>query len=115
MKGTSKYKSRYTTVDGIKFHSMAESKRYQELKLLQKAGEIEKFELQPKFEIVSGYKDPATGKRVAPTYYIADFRVTYPDGRVVVEDVKGFITPIYRLKKKLVESQYGFSVVEVSA
>ena len=45
--------------------------------------------------------------------YIADFKVTYADGRVEIVDVKGVRTDVYRLKKKLVEAQYGITIVEV--
>lgn len=45
--------------------------------------------------------------------YIADFKVTYADGRVEIVDVKGVRTDVYRLKKKLVEAQYGIKIIEV--
>jgi hypothetical protein len=103
-----KYKAIRTEVDGIMFHSKKEAKRYSELKLLEKAGEISQLELQPKFIIeIEGIKI---------CNYIADFR--YIDkkaqgnngqmGTTVVEDVKGVLTPVYRLKKKLVEALYPY-------
>lgn len=51
------------------------------------------------------------GKKICK--YIADFRVTYADGRIEVVDVKGVRTGVYRLKKKLVEAQYGIIIIEV--
>lgn len=44
--------------------------------------------------------------------YIADFRVQYHDGHFEIIDVKGMKTAIYRLKKKLVEAQYGIEIKE---
>ncbi|MDD3747626.1 MAG: DUF1064 domain-containing protein, partial [Anaerostipes sp.] len=43
----SKYGARKTVIDGITFDSKREAKRYQELKLLEQAGEISYLELQP--------------------------------------------------------------------
>lgn len=116
----SKYRAVPTTVNGFRFASKAEARRYQELLLLGKAGEIRNLELQPRFPIASG------GVRVAD--YVADFRYEerYPSQacngmclcahwrwRDVVEDVKGVKTPVYRLKKKLVEAQHGITIREV--
>lgn len=100
----SKYKAVKTTVDGIEFASKREAARYQQLKLLEKSGEITKLELQPKFPIFIG------GKQVFS--YLADFQ--YMDGRRrVIEDVKGVRTPLYRLKKRCVEAYYGIEIFEV--
>jgi hypothetical protein len=38
--------------------------------------------------------------------YTADFRVTYSDGHQELEDIKGFSTEIFLLKKKLFEFKY---------
>ena len=109
----SKYNARKTIIDGITFDSKAEANYYTQLKLLQRAGEIVELELQPKFEIIPSFVDPA-GKKVRATHYIADFRVKYKDGREEVIDVKGHKTDVYRLKKKLFEQRYGIPVKEVS-
>lgn len=111
----SKYAAKKTTVHGITFDSKAESRRYLELLMLQRAGQIKSIELQPKFEIIPAYKHPVTGKRVRATHYIADFKVEWADGNVTVEDVKSqpTMTPLYRLKKKLVEREYGIEIKEV--
>lgn len=100
----SKYNSIKTEVDGFLFDSRAESYRYTELKLWEKTGEITDLELQPKFPII------VNDKKIA--VYIADFR--YKHGQeVIIEDVKGVKTPVYRLKKKLVEAIYSISITEV--
>lgn len=86
------------------YDSSKEAKRAFELDAMLRAGEILKIEYQPKYEIV------VNGQRVAN--YFADFRVTYSDGHVEVEDTKGFKTPIYKLKKKLVEAIHNIKIVE---
>lgn len=103
----SKYNSTKTVVDGITFDSKAEAKRYGQLKILQRAGTISGLELQPKFVCIINKKKVCT--------YKADF--TYFENHVrVVEDVKGFKTATYRLKKKLVEACYpGTVITEISA
>ena len=100
----SKYSAIKTEVDGFIFASKREAKRYSELKLAERNGDISNLELQPKFPLI------VNGKKVAT--YIADFRYT-ERGEVVIEDSKGFRTAIYRLKKKMVEAQYGVEIIEV--
>ena len=115
-----KYGAVPTTVDGIRFASLKESRRYSELRLLERAGEIHLLQLQPTFALVVvpvGTRSPET--RIGE--YRADFAYCQCFGgvgncgwsRVVVEDVKGMKTPVYRLKKKFVEAQYGISIREV--
>jgi Protein of unknown function (DUF1064). len=85
-----KYKAIKTSVDGIKFDSKKEAARYVQLKLLAKSGAIQSLELQPKYDLmVNGVKCG---------FYKADFRY-YENGACIVEDVKGFKTPVYNLKK----------------
>lgn len=93
----SKYNNKKTTLDGIKFDSKKEAKRYAELKLLQKAGLITSLELQPRIPLV------CNGVQIGS--YIADF--SYMEkGRCVVEDVKSPATktPVYNLKKKILST-----------
>ena len=104
-----KYNNKKTVLDGIKFDSLSESKRYTQLKWMEKAGEIKGLELQPPYPIViDGFK---------VCTYKADFK--YRDAAtddLVVEDVKSVYTaklPIYRLKKKLVWAVYKIDVKEV--
>lgn len=110
----SKYRAQRTTVDGIAFHSAAESRRYSQLKLLEKAGEIRNLELQPRFPLF--VETPLQHAPVQVGVYVADF--SYETGTdalsTVIEDVKGGpTTALYRLKKKIVEAQYGIRIVEV--
>ena len=103
----SKYKNKTCVIDGIKFQSIKEGVRYNELKLLEKAGIIKYFNCQPTFLLQDGYKKK-DGKIVRPIMYIADFEIFYPDGHCEVEDVKspGTITQVFRIKRKLLEMQY---------
>ena len=101
-----KYGNKKTVIDGIPFSSKAEARRYEELKLMQKAKVITDLELQPRYDII--VNDHKCG------FYKADFRYTDREtGKVVVEDVKGVKTAVYCLKKRLVKAIYGFDVVEI--
>jgi|TARA_Y100000310_G_scaffold126112_1_gene124867 hypothetical protein len=100
-----KYGAVRVRIDGIDFDSRAEARRYVDLKMLEKAGEIRNLELQPKFECV------VDGTKICT--YRADFQYFCGNERVV-EDVKGVKTPVYRLKKKLVEALFrGIKITEI--
>lgn len=106
-----KYLSKKTVVDGIKFDSKKESLRYLELKRKQELGQISNLELQPSFLLQEKFK--RDGKTYRPITYIADFKYV-EDGKVIVEDVKGFKTKEYLLKKKMLLYKYeGFEFREV--
>lgn len=105
----SKYRAKPTVVDGIRFDSMKEARRYGELKLLERAGEISELELQPRFPLTVHFWDDH--ERIGE--YRGDFRYYDRNGEEIVEDVKGFKTPLYRWKKKHVEAQYGIQIREV--
>jgi hypothetical protein len=119
-----KYHAQATTIDGIKFASKAEGRRYSDLKLLERAGEISGLELQPEYPLViprlvdGKLTNVAVRIRSAKrpngtrTKYTADFR--YQDkrtGRQVVEDVKGVDTTASRLRRAVVECIYGIEIV----
>ncbi len=107
-----KYHARRTTVDGITFDSQKEANRYCELKLLKRAGVVADFERQPRLQLQPGFKKP-DGAKVNPIYYVADFKVIYPDGKIEYEDTKGVETKEFLLKKKLLEYQYPDLVLKV--
>lgn len=100
-----KYRNRHTRIDGIRFDSQAEARRYVELKALATAGRIENLERQETFDLL--VNDKKIGQ------YKADFSYEI-DGQRIVEDVKGMKTPVYRLKKKHVEAQYDIKISEVA-
>jgi hypothetical protein len=103
-KKPSKYRNVITYVDGHKFDSKTEARRYQQLILLQRAGRISGLELQPLFELQAKFRG-ADGKMVRAITYIADFQYL-ENGRVVVEDVKGKQTDVFKIKKKLFLEMY---------
>ena len=103
---THKYNAKKTVVDGITFDSRKEAERYKELKALERVGKIDKLELQPRFVLMDGFR--YEGKAIRKIEYVADFLYrdlsTY---ELVVEDVKGVKTDVYKLKKKLFLKRYG--------
>jgi hypothetical protein len=108
-----KYHNQKTIIDNITFDSIRESQRYGELKLMEKAGEIIHLEVHPEIELQPGfyYKD----KKVKPIIYEADFYyVEQRDGILidVYEDVKGYETPTFKLKWKLLLYQFKNSPIE---
>lgn len=111
-----KYGNAPASANGIRFDSVKEAARYQELMILQKAGRIRNLRLQVGFTITEGWTDPETGERVRPQVYKADFvyeeRTNGGEWENVVEDAKGYRTQTYINKKKLVESKYGVRIRE---
>ena len=100
-----KYKNHKTVVDGIEFGSRLEARRYQELKLLERAGVIQALTLQPEFELQPSFKK--NGKTYRKIVYKADFSYySVKEGKVIVEDTKGYVTKEYAIKKKLFEYRY---------
>lgn len=99
-----KYRNKKITVDGILFDSKNEAARYQELKILEKAGIIKSLRLQPEYELQPKFK---IGKKTERSIkYIADFE--YIEGlKTIVEDVKGFVTKDFSIKRKMFLFKYG--------
>lgn len=100
---STKYNSKKTVIAGITFHSQKESVRYCELKLLERAGNIRSLELQPKMELVKPFE--YNGKKERGINYVADFKyVDIKSGKTIIEDVKGFKTKEYIIKRKMLLS-----------
>ena len=102
----SKYRNKKTVAGGITFDSKKEAKRYYELKLLERAGKISNLELQKPYVLI----DKSTYGRAIK--YVADFVYT-EKGETIVEDVKGFRTDVYRLKKRMLAERYGIKIKEI--
>ena len=121
-KNSSKYHSEKVTVDGETFDSRKEARRWQELRLLQKAGQISELRRQVKFVLIPTQRAVDTrgpkggvikGKVLErEVAYIADFVYT-EDGKTVVEDTKGMKTKDYIIKRKLMRFVYGIGIREV--
>lgn len=97
-KNASKYKAEKMEVDGIKFASKAEGRRYLALKACVNSGLIDGLELQPRFTLQAKFKRNGISHRAME--YVADFRYT-ENGNLIIEDVKGMMPPEYKLKRKL--------------
>ena len=97
----------------IRFSSKAEAKRYDELMLMLKVGEIRDLKLQPQFTLQEAYTTP-DGKHIRAIRYVADFSYNTERG-FVVEDVKSKATKtrVYELKRKLMREKYGIEIQEI--
>ena len=93
-----------TVVDGITFDSKDEAKYYEALKIRRYRGEIQNFELQPKFTLVEGFKK--NGKTYRAITYTPDFTIYHNDGSVEYVDVKGMTTQQGELRIKLFNHFY---------
>lgn len=106
-----KYGNRKVIRDGIEFDSVKECQRYCELKLMQRAGLITDLQMQVSFELIPSQR--IAGKVVERACsYVADF-VYQQDGQMVVEDTKGFKTPEYIIKRKLLLWVHGIRIREI--
>ena len=118
-----KYKNKKIEVDGIVFDSKKEARRYQELKLLEKSGEIHDLQIQVKFILIpKQYSKTEFTKAGKPRViesectYIADFCYIAADGEKVVEDTKNPYLrkePRYVIKRKLMLYVHGIRIREI--
>lgn len=109
-----KYGNVRCEVEGIKFDSKKERRRFLELKTMLEAGQITELRLQQHFTLLEPFKMP-DGSTVHRVEYIADFTYTDSEGRFIVEDVKSEATrrnPVYAIKKKLM-ADAGYKITEV--
>lgn len=128
-----KYNARKATVNGEEFDSKKEARRWQQLKLMERAGEIDDLRRQVKYVLIPAQREQSgevfkRGKNNGQTKpgrviehelsYIADF--VYLDvntGKTVVEDAKGYrdgaAYKIFVLKRKLMLWRYGIRIREV--
>ena len=126
-----KFKNEKRTIDGIQFDSVLEADRYCELKLLERAGQIQELELQKVFELIPAQYETyerygKNGKRLKDgkrcieksCVYKADFAYK-ENGKLVVEDTKGYSDPSsagyakFVIKRKLMLYKYGIRIKEI--
>lgn len=107
----SKYHNKRVTVDGITFQSVKEASRWQELRMLERAGKITGLNRQLRIEVV-----PKT-KLHRARYYLADF--VYFDkeqGKMIYEDVKGYrkgvAYQLFTLKRDILYWRHGIEIKE---
>lgn len=118
-----KYGNGACYVDGIRFDSKREGRRYRELSLLEKAGEIKDLQRQVRYVLIPQQREPDTvgvrggikkGKVIEQECaYVADFVYYTSDGLLVVEDTKGMRTRDYIIKRKLMLHKYGIRIHEI--
>lgn len=116
-----KYRAKKITADGIQFDSLIEHRRYQELKLMERAGEIRSLEVHPKYPLVV-YAHGVTNVGTKVCDYVSDFQYERRSifdrnqwkrnqWNVVTEDVKGMRSgpawTTFRIKAKLFEALMG--------
>ena len=97
-RATSKYSAQAVVIDGWRFDSKLEGRRYEQLKLQQAAGEIRYFLRQVPFWIAPRVR------------YVVDFGVCLLDWTFRWEDVKGVLTDKSRTKIATVEHQFGIQI-----
>lgn len=124
----SKYKAKKVEINGIKFDSKREARRYEELLILEQAGEIKDLKRQVKYILIPAQREPDTvgarggkikGKLIErETAYFADFVYTDTQtGEQIVEDVKGYrdgqAYALFKIKRKLMLYVHGIQIKEV--
>ena len=115
MKKPSKYNNRKVELDGFTFDSQKEARRYSELKILVRVGEISELELQKSFVLAESVKFNNEPRAKPDIRYVADFAYM-ENGVMIVEDVKSKATkalPVYRIKKHLMKSVHGIEIQEI--
>lgn len=100
-----KYGAKPVVIDGHRFPSRKEARRYGELKLLERGGKIKDLRLQVSYDL------EVNGMHICR--FIADFVYWHVgNNREYVEDAKGFKTDVYRLKRKLMRACLGIEILE---
>lgn len=117
-----KYGNKKIYEDGEVFDSKKEYRRWKELILLVKSGEISKLQRQVKYTLIPSQREPdirgprggiRPGKLIErEVSYIADFVYTDKAGQIVVEDCKGMQTKDYVIKRKLMLWRHGIRIKE---
>jgi len=100
--------------DGYVFGSLAEKERYQQLKLIEQSGEIHNLTVHPSYLLQESFY-LTNGKKVLPIKYVADFSY-WEHGRIIVEEVKGFETDVWKIKKKMFLNRYpncGLRIIKI--
>ena len=100
-----KYRNTKVTSGSITFDSKLEERRYYQLR---NDPDVVNIEVHPVFDIFPETKNQIDGKMVTfqKITYIADFKVTYKNGKIEAEDVKGHMTEVFNIKRKLFEAAY---------
>lgn len=123
----SKYNAKKVEIDGIRFDSVKESRRFLTLRAMEEAGAISDLKRQVKYVLIPAQREPETvGKRGGKIKgkllerecsYVADFVYKDNQGNTVVEDVKGYrgggAYEIFKIKRKLMLYVHGIKIIEI--
>ncbi len=96
-----KFRNKPTEVDGARFQSKKEARYYEQLCLARRSGDLLFFLRQVPFHLQSGVR------------YVVDFVEFWKNGETRFVDIKGFQTQTYKIKKKMVESEYPVEIIEM--
>lgn len=96
-----KFNNIRTEIDKIKFSSKREARFYEELKLKKLAGEVAFFLMQVPLHFASGIR------------YVVDFLVFNADGTIRWIEVKGYPTPVWKMKMRMMAQEYPLIDIEV--
>lgn len=101
--------SKYHAIKVGKYASKREANRALQLRILERAGKISDLQEQVVFELAPSVV--IQGRKRPPLRYIADF-VYVENGKPIVEDAKGFLNDVYRVKRHLMKSVHGIDILE---
>lgn len=108
-----KHKAKPRRVDGLYFASEGEAKRWYQLKLLERYGQVRNLRRQVRYDLHTVGPD---GVKVKVTWYTADavYEERQDDGSWLerVEDYKGQRLPDYLLRAKWMKLEYGIVIFE---
>ncbi len=104
-----KYRNKPCIVDGLKFDSIAEAARWGSLQLMQDVGMIRGLERQVPYVLVPSVKFDGSARAKPAVKLTVDF-VYWEGEKRVLEDTKGIVTDIFRLKQHLLKSVHGLEV-----
>lgn len=104
MKRPNKFGAKAIEIDGHRFPSRKEGRRYCVLKQLERAGLISNLRLQVPYKLVVN--------GVLVSEYVADFVYDNAEAKDIVEDVKGHRTREYLMKRKLMKACHGITILE---
>lgn len=110
----SKYNAVKTEVAGIKFDSKAEALRYGHLIMLERTGAIYGLMRQVPYVLAPSVRLHGSKRAKPALRYYVDFLYFEKDGRMIAEDVKGVVTPLFRIKQHLMATVHGIHVRVVS-
>lgn len=107
----SKYNARQIKIKEYLFDSEQESKRYKELSEKENSGDIYNLQVHPVYILQDEFEK--NGIKWKKIVYEADFSYITKDGKNIVEDVKGFITPEFEIKRILFENKYPDLTIDI--